>query len=108
LAAAATAHNLFLQIFSRSGFVGLVALLVFLYFLIRYSIYAAKPTRGGSIALLAVFLMRSAFEANIQLNTLLSAEFFAMMAHFTYVIDRGARPRKLFEPKSSHYRSVRA
>ena len=108
LAAAATAHNLFLQIFSRSGFVGLAALLVFLYFLIRYSIHAAKPTRGGSIALLAVFLMRSAFEANIQLNTLLSAEFFAMMAHFTYVIDRGARPRKLFEPKSSHYRSVRA
>ena len=108
LATAATAHNLFLQIFSRSGFVGLAALLVFLYFLIRYSVRAAKPTRGGSIALLAVFLMRSAFEANIQLNTLLSAEFFAMMAHFTYVIDRGARPRKHFEPASSHYRSVRA
>ncbi|BCT69236.1 hypothetical protein NNRS527_02851 [Nitrosospira sp. NRS527] len=107
LATAFTAHNLFLQIFSRSGFVGLAALLVFLYFLIRYSIRAAKPTRGGSMALLAVLLMRSAFEANIQLNTLLSAELFAMMAHFIYVIDRGARPRKSFESASSHYRSVR-
>ncbi|MEO8992947.1 MAG: O-antigen ligase family protein [Nitrosospira sp.] len=92
LATAMSAHNLFLQIFSRSGFVGLAALLVFLYFLIRYSIRAAKPTRGGSIALLAVLLMRSAFEANFQLNTLLSAEFFVMVAHFTYVIDRGAKP----------------
>ena len=106
LEAAATAHNLFLQIFSQSGFVGLAALLVFLYFLIRYSIRAAKPTRGGSIALLAVLLMRSAFEANLQFQSLISAEFVAMMAYFTYVIDRGARPRKSFKP-SSYYRSLR-
>lgn len=92
LTGAASAHNLFLQTFSRSGFVGLLALFVFFYFLVQYSIRAAKPTRGGSIAILAVLLMRSMFEANFQLNSVLAGEFFVMMAHFTYVIDRGAKP----------------
>lgn len=107
LTGAVSAHNLFLQTFSRSGFVGLVALFVFFYFLVQYSIRAAKRTRGGSIAILAVLLMRSMFEANFQLNSILAGEFFVMMAHFTYVIDRGARPRKSFEPASPRYGSVR-
>ena len=55
LMGAVHAHNLFLQVFSVSGFVGLTALLVFLYFFVRYSIRAAKITHGGSIAMLAVF-----------------------------------------------------
>jgi O-antigen ligase len=107
LSSATSAHNLFLQTFSRSGLVGLVALIVFFYFLIRYSIRAAKHTRGGSLAILAVLMMRSMFETNFQLNSVVAGEFFVMMAHFIYVIDRGARPRKSFEPASPHYRSVR-
>ncbi len=91
-AAVASSHNLFLEAFSRSGIVGLSALLVFLYFLLRYSIRAATPTRGGSIALLAVLLMRSAFEVNFHLNTIITAEVFAMLAHFTYVFEKGAKP----------------
>jgi exopolysaccharide production protein ExoQ len=92
LGGATSAHNLFLQTFSRSGLIGLAALLVFFYFLIRYSIRAAKPTRGGSLAILAVLLMRSMFETSFQLNSVLAGEFFVMIAHFTYVIDRGAKP----------------
>lgn len=86
------AHNLFLQAFSRSGFIGLITLIVFLYFLIRYSVRAITPTHGGSIALMAVFLIRAVFEVPIQPNAILGAEFFAMMAFFLYVIDRGAKP----------------
>lgn len=92
LSSATSAHNLFLQAFSRSGLVGLVALLVFFYFLILYSIRAAKHTRGGSLAILGVLLMRSGFETNFQLNSILAGEFFVMVGHFTYVMDRGARP----------------
>jgi O-antigen ligase len=94
LNSATSAHNLFLQAFSRSGLVGLTALLVFFYFLILYSIRAAKPTRGGSLAILGVLLMRSGFETNFQLNSVLAGEFFVMMGHFTYVIDRGAKPMR--------------
>lgn len=92
LSGAVHAHNLYLQVFSRSGFVGLGALLVFLYFLIRYCIRAAKITGGGSIALLVVFLIRSMTEVPIQPNAVLGGEFFAAMALFVYAMDRGARP----------------
>lgn len=83
------AHNLFLQVFSRSGFIGLTSLLVFLYFLIKYSFRASIRTRGGSISLLVVLLIRSIFEVPIQPNSILGAEFFAMMSIFLYAIDKG-------------------
>ena len=92
LSSASSAHNLFLQAFSRSGFIGLAALMVFFYFLVQYSMRAAKATRGGSLAILVMLMMRSMFEANIQFNTVIAGEFFVLIAHFTYVADRGAKP----------------
>ena len=90
LSGAVHAHNLFLQVLSNSGFVGLAALLVFLYFFLRYSVRAAKVTRGGSIAVLIAFFVRAMTEVPISLNSVLGGEFFAMMASFIYVMDRGA------------------
>jgi O-antigen ligase len=94
LSAASSAHNLFLQVFSRSGFFGLFALLLFFYFLLQYSIRASSFTRGGSVAFMVLFLTRGIFEAAIQPNSILAGEFFAMMFFFLYVIDRGAKPIK--------------
>ncbi|MDB5852729.1 MAG: O-antigen polymerase [Herminiimonas sp.] len=91
LSGAVHAHNLFLEVFSRSGLVGLAGLFVFLYFLITYSVRAAKVTRGGSIALLGMFLMRSITEVPLQPNAILGAEFFALAALFFYVVDRGMK-----------------
>jgi exopolysaccharide production protein ExoQ len=104
------AHNLFLQVFSRSGFIGLASLLVFLYFLVQYSVRASKPTRGGSIALMAVFVIRTVFEVPIQPNAILGAEFFAMMAFFLYAIDRGAKPISAIQeagPMATNFVKVR-
>lgn len=92
LSGAFHAHNLFLQVFSRSGFVGLLSLLIFLFYLIVYSLRAAKVTRGGSLALLVLFVIRTVFEVPIQVNSILGGEFFAMMAFIIYVVDRGAKP----------------
>ncbi|MEO6563668.1 MAG: O-antigen ligase family protein [Nitrosospira sp.] len=92
LSGAVNAHNLFLQTFSVAGLVGLAALLVFLYFLLRYAIRASKVTRGGSIAVITIFFIRSMFEVGISPNAILGSEFFAMMACFIYIIDRGAKP----------------
>lgn len=91
LTGAVNAHNLFLQVFSVSGFIGLAALLVFLYFFLRYSIRAAKVTRGGSIAMFTVFLIRAMAEVAITPNSILGGESLAMMAYFIYAIDRGAK-----------------
>jgi O-antigen ligase len=85
------AHNLFLEVFSRSGFVGLGSLLVFLGFLVTYSVRAAGRSRGGSLGLMSVFLLRAIFEVPIQPNVILGAEFLAMMAYLCYVLDRGAK-----------------
>jgi exopolysaccharide production protein ExoQ len=92
MSGAAHAHNLFLQVFTRSGFVGLTALAIFLYFLLRYSIRSAKNTRGGGAALMVLFLTRAIFEVPIQPNAILGGEFFAMMGFFIYTISRGAKP----------------
>lgn len=89
---ATSAHNLFLEVFSRSGFMGLIALLIFLFFLVRYSLRASKNTRGGSIALMVAFFVRAMFESTIDTETVLSGSFFGVIAYFIYVMDRGAKP----------------
>ncbi|QOJ22934.1 MAG: O-antigen ligase family protein [Gammaproteobacteria bacterium] len=89
---ATSAHNLFLEIFSRSGFVGLITLLIFLFFLVRYSLRASKNTNGGSIALMVAFFVRAMFESTIDTDTVLTGSFFGVIAYFIYVMDRGAKP----------------
>ncbi|MEG2033584.1 MAG: O-antigen ligase family protein [Janthinobacterium sp.] len=89
---AVSAHNLYLQVFSRSGLIGLASLLAFLFFLIRYAMRASKATNGASLVMLAVLLVRSMTEVPIAPNGILGAEFFATMAYIFYIIDRGARP----------------
>jgi len=89
---ASSSHNLFLEIFARSGFVGLAALLIFLYFLVRYSVRASENTHGGSIALMAAFFVRAMFESTLDTTAIYSGSFFAIIAYFIYVMDRGAKP----------------
>lgn len=88
------AHNLYLQAFSRSGFVGLAALLLLLGYVIWLALKASSTSTGGSLALLAMFLVRSITEVPLQPNSILGGEFFAFMALLVYVIDRGAAPLK--------------
>lgn len=92
LSGAVHAHNQLLQVFSRSGFVGLITLLVLLYFVFRYSLRSTVSTRGGSIALAGMFLIRAISEVPLQPNAVLGSEFFAMVAFIFYVMDRGSIP----------------
>lgn len=109
LSGAAHAHNLFLDVFVRSGLVGLTTLLVFLYFVFRYSIRATRYTHAGSIALAVIFLVRATFEVPLQPNAILGAESMAMLAFFLYVIDRGAKRRdQADEPAQGQAHFLRA
>lgn len=93
LTGATHAHNQFLQVFSRSGFLGLLSYLWFFGLMVVYAWRALGPTRGGSLAFMLVFFLRSLVEVPLQPNSLLGGEFFAFMMLLVYVIDRGAKPR---------------
>lgn len=92
LSGASHAHNMFLQVFTRAGLIGLAAFLWFLGLLLVYALRAARPTRGGSVALLAAFLTRAMVEVPLQPNSVLGGEFFAFMVLLVYLLDRGGRP----------------
>lgn len=85
------AHNQFLQVFSRSGVIGLLAYIWLLGLLAVYALRASGPTRGGSLAFLSAFFIRSFVEVPLQPNSVLGAEFFAFMMLFVYLIDRARR-----------------
>lgn len=104
LSGAVHAHNQFLQNFSQSGLVGLFALLLFLTVLVRYALRAAQATRGGSLALLMLFLTRAMFEVPLQPTSVLGAEFFVAAALFAYVVSRGAEARE--KQTSPHYEAL--
>lgn len=74
------AHNQFIQTLGQSGLVGLFGLLVFLGWAIYFSIKAAAETRGASIALMALILVRCLTEVPLRSGGLLSAEFVSLAA----------------------------
>lgn len=91
LSGATNAHNLALDVFTRSGLTGLLFLLVFLFCLVRHALRAAHASAGLSIGLLAVFFIRSVTEVPIQPNAILGAEFFSTMALIFFVSEYGAK-----------------
>lgn len=85
------AHNQYLHALSCAGLIGLSSLLLFFGCLIAYSFRAAAATAGGSIGMTLTFFIRTLTEVPLQPNAILGAEFFAMMAYFLYVMDRGVK-----------------
>lgn len=97
LTGATHAHNQFLQVFSRSGLIGLLAYVWLFCLLVIYTMRAFGPTRGASLALFLAFFVRSFVEVPLQPNSVLGAEFFSFLLLFVYLVDRGARERIEFK-----------
>lgn len=66
-----SAHNQFLQTLSMAGALGLASLLVYLGYLIRAAHRMTAQTRGVSVALLAVMLLRCISEAPLAMTGIL-------------------------------------
>jgi O-antigen ligase len=94
LTGATHAHNQILQVYTRSGLIGLFFFLWFVWLLIRYAARAAGQTRGGSVVILAALMTRAMVEVPIQPNAVLGGEFFAFMVVLVYLLDRGARQQQ--------------
>lgn len=74
-----SAHNQFLQTLSRAGVVGLIGLLIYFCYLIPAALRIASATRGVSLALFGMILLRCFSEAPLSMNGLIDAE---VLIHF--------------------------
>jgi O-antigen ligase len=70
-----SAHNQFLQSLAGAGLVGVISLIVYLSFLLTYSIRSAKRTKGLTLALFAMMFMRCITETPLELGTILNGDF---------------------------------
>lgn len=97
---ASSAHNLYLQAFSRAGVIGLAGLLAIIVLIATFAVKAAIISHGGSLALLAVFLVRSLFEVAFHPNSIFGAEFFSFIVMMIYITDRAALARGAVLPRA--------
>jgi O-antigen ligase len=88
---AVSAHNQFLQTLSVAGTVGLVGLVVYLGTLVRYAIRAARPSRGLSIAILVLVLLRCVTETPLSLDSFLSGAFVTQLLLFHLALAYGGK-----------------
>jgi O-antigen ligase len=86
-----SAHNQFLQTLSVAGTVGLVGLVVYLGTLVRYAIRAARPSRGLSIAILVLVLLRCVTETPLSLDSFLSGAFVTQLLLFHLALAYGGK-----------------
>lgn len=101
MSGAVHAHNQYLQAFSRAGIFGLSTLLLLLAFIVRFALNAAASSAGGSLALLAMFLVRSITEVPLQPNSILGGEFITFVALLAFTMDRALLARQA-EPAATN------
>jgi O-antigen ligase len=95
---ATSAHNQFLQTLSVAGTVGVIGLLVYLGTLVRYAIRAARTSKGLSVALLILVLLRCVTETPLQLESFLSGAFVTHLLLFHVALACGARVPQATRP----------
>lgn len=80
------AHNQFIQTLGEAGLVGLAALLLYVGALLGYGIKFADETRGVSLALVLLLLIRTITEIPLNLTVLLDASFMTHFIIFTILL----------------------
>jgi O-antigen ligase len=94
------AHNQLLQTLSVAGIVGLIGLLVYVAMLFKYSLAANKETRGLSLALFAMLMIRSFTEAPFDLSGIFTGEFIMHLLLFRLVLARSPQPYVVYYPQA--------
>jgi O-antigen ligase len=86
ISAALSAHSQFLQALSEAGTIGLLGLIIYLVALGRYAYSANRETRGLSLALFLVILVRAFTETPLDITTIFSGEFVTQLLLFRLVL----------------------
>jgi len=106
---AVSAHNQFLQSLSVSGAMGLIGLLVYLGALLLYAINARRGSRGLSVALLIVVLVRCVTETPLALGGgFLSGAFVTQLLLFHIALAHGHSVVRVARPATSLITAWRA
>jgi O-antigen ligase len=106
---AVSAHNQFLQSLSVAGAMGLIGLLVYLGALLRYAISARRGSRGLSVALLVVVLVRCITETPMSFDgSFLSGAFVMQLLLFHIALVHGRRVVRVARPATSLITAWRA
>jgi len=104
---AVSAHNQFLQSLSVAGATGLVGLLVYLGTLLLYAINARHGSRGLSVALLIVMLVRCVTETPLS-TPILTGAFATQLLLFHIALVHGRRVVRVARPATSLITAWRA
>lgn len=80
------AHNQFLQTVSMGGGFALMGLLVYVWLLITYSVRAASSTKGVSVAILLILLLRSLTEVPLPQHAHFSLDFLMHIVFFMILV----------------------
>ncbi|WP_153115696.1 O-antigen ligase family protein [Rhodocyclus tenuis] len=86
-----SAHNQFMQTLSVAGTLGFLALLAYLRYLIPAALRMAAQTRGVSVALLAMILLRCFSEAPLAMTGLIDGDALTHLLLFAIVLRAPAR-----------------
>jgi len=86
------AHNQFVQTLGEAGLLGLTALAVYLLVLLRFSIKFAQATRGATVALYLLLLIRCFTEAPFRLVVFLEPAFLTHLMLFLTLIRMAQKP----------------
>ncbi|WP_296750605.1 O-antigen ligase family protein [Thiobacillus sp.] len=98
------AHNQYLQALGEAGIVGLAAVLIYTVALIYYGFKFAGRTRGASLALLLLLLVRTITEIPLRLTLLLDTTYFVHLVVFTIFLmlsRQSAAGEKSVEPPAA-------
>jgi len=77
-----SAHNQFLQSLGAAGLIGLLGLIGYLSILMKYAMRTAERTKGLTLALFSMLLIRCITETPLELGTILNGDF---MTHLLFV-----------------------
>ncbi|RJG05774.1 O-antigen ligase domain-containing protein [Noviherbaspirillum cavernae] len=91
------AHNQILQALSVAGVVGLAGLLFYAAVMFNYALAANKATRGLSLALFTIILIRSFTEAPFDLSGIFSGEFIMHLLLFRLILLKSNQPYPLHD-----------
>jgi O-antigen ligase len=86
-----SAHNQFMQSLGAAGAMGLIGLLIYLCALAIYALRATNASRGLSLALLVVVLLRCLSEAPLSTNTLFNGDLLTHLLLFSVALGFGSK-----------------
>lgn len=87
------AHNQVLQVVSMGGGIALFGLLVYVWLLLRYAVRAAAATKGVSVAMLLIVLVRSLSEVPLPQHAVFSTDFLLHAVLFMVLVLNGGQKK---------------